>query len=123
MHADNQHPLRTPFFWQPAAGDGVASHGLWLLCRICSGGRRRRLHDLLLEEIFRANTRSGACVQATVLRVMDFGAFAAFDVEVAAGGETRVQEVVGLIHRSEMSWGEFARPEDVVQVTTLVAAL
>lgn len=55
--------------------------------------------------------------QATVMRVMDFGAFAAFDVEVSTGGRTQVQEVVGLIHRTEMSWAEVGNAVDIVKVS------
>ena len=56
--------------------------------------------------------------QATIVRIVDYGAFAAFDVEVtAADGRTHVVEVFGLIHRKELSWGEVRLVEDVVQAS------
>jgi hypothetical protein len=58
-------------------------------------------------------------LQATIVRIVDYGAFAAFDVEVtAADGGTHVVEVFGLIHRKELSWGEVRLVEDVVQASS-----
>lgn len=54
--------------------------------------------------------------QATALRLMDFGVFAAFDVEVNAGGETHVQEVLGLVPTDELSFDPGAAAADIVQV-------
>ena len=62
--------------------------------------------------------------QATIVRIVDYGAFAAFDVEVkAADGQTHVVEVSGLIHRNELSWGEYRLVEDVVQVVLAMAPM
>ena len=57
------------------------------------------------------------------MRIVDYGAFAAFDVEVtAADGQTHVVEVSGLIHRNELSWGKHRLVEDVVQVGSTVSS-
>jgi hypothetical protein len=49
---------------------------------------------------------------------VDYGAFAAFDVEVTdADGRPHVVEVSGLVHRNELSWSEVRLVEDVVQAS------
>ena len=79
---------------------------------------RRAIDDLYrFSNQLRAETRwpeglapeIGTWVQATVLRLTGFGAF--------AGLESGVQ---GLIHKSEMAWGGAEKPEDVVQIGDLV---
>lgn len=51
-----------------------------------------------------------------MLRLMDFGVFAAFDVEVSAGGETHVQEVLGMVPNEELGFDPGAAAADIVQV-------
>jgi hypothetical protein len=49
---------------------------------------------------------------------VDYGAFAAFDVEVTdTDGRPHVVEVSGLIHRNELSWSEVRLVEDIVQAS------